>query len=156
MNISAINSCNCPKPHFTSNGYENPINKNTEKNLAIWTSVGGSAIVGATAAGIASCFETFGKGVANRGWKLGAIGVAGALIMLALTLPSKLYNTKVNATAREKEMDVFVREKDLKSNIMEEVNNEVKDEDVSLDDKVNHYATVQMASNGNGVMVKGA
>ena len=38
---------------------------------------------------------------------------------------------------------------------MEEVNNEVKDEDVDLDTKVNHFATVQMANNGNGVMVKG-
>jgi hypothetical protein len=75
---------------------------------------------------------------------------------MALTLPAKLYDTKVKAFAREKEMDVFSREKDLKSNIMEEVNNEVKDEDVDLDTKVNHFATVQMANNGNGVMVKGA
>ena len=33
---------------------------------------------------------------------------------------------------------------------------EVKDEDVSLDDKINHYTSVQMANNGNGVMIKGA
>ena len=41
MHISAINVC-CPKPHFTGkkNGYENPINRSTEKNLAIWTSIG--------------------------------------------------------------------------------------------------------------------
>ena len=62
----------------------------------------------------------------------------------------------MNAFAREKEMDVFSRDKDLKSNIMEEVNKEVKDDEVSLDDKINHYTQVQMANNGNGLLVKGA
>lgn len=170
MQISAINSCNCPKPQFnsslnscncppkpqfTSNGYENPINRKAEKGLAIWTSIGGSVLAGLTAAGLAS-FTFLTKGTANRALKLTGVGAAVGLGFMALTLPSKLYNTKVNAFAREKEMDVFARDKDLKSNIMEEVNKEVKDEDVSLDEKVNHYATVQMANNGNGVMVKGA
>ena len=36
-----------------------------------------------------------------------------------------------------------------------EVNNEVKDEDVDLDQKINHYTTVQMANKGQGVMIKG-
>ena len=158
MHISAISSFNCTKPQFTSNknGYENPINRSTERNLAVWTSLGGSALVGATAAGIASCFGTFGKGVSHRALKLGGVGAAAALLTLVLTLPSKLYNTKVNAFAKEKEMDVFSRDKDLKSNIMEEVNKEVKDEDVSLDDKINHYTSVQMANNGNGMLIKGA
>lgn len=75
---------------------------------------------------------------------------------MALTLPAKLYDTKVKAFAREKEMDVFSRDRELKSNIMEEVDKEVKDEDVSLDQKINHYTTVQMANNGNGLLVKGA
>lgn len=155
MQISAINRC-CPKPQFTAskNGYENPINRKSEKGLAVWGSIGGSALLGASAAGIGSCFIE--KGVKGRGWKLGAIGAAAAGIFLALTLPAKLYNTKVNAFAREKEMDVFSRDRELKSNIMEEVDKEVKDEDVSLDDKINHYTSVQMANNGNGVMIKGA
>lgn len=155
MQISAIN-CNCPKPQFTAkrNGYENPINRGTEKGLAIWGSIGGSALVGASAAALGSCFIE--KGVKARGWKLGAIGAAAGLLTMVLTLPAKLYNTKVNAFAREKEMDVFSRDRELKSNIMEEVDKEVKDEDVSLDQKINHYTSVQMANNGNGVMIKGA
>lgn len=155
MQISAINSC-CPKPQFTAskNGYENPINRKSEKNLAIWESIGGSTLVGATAAGIGSCFIK--AGAKSRALKLGGIGAAAGLLTMALTLPAKLYNTKVNAFTREKEMDVFSRDRDLKSNIMEEVNKEVKDEDVSLDDKINHYTSVQMANNGNGVMIKGA
>lgn len=155
MQVSAINRC-CPRPQFSSqkNGYENPINRGTEKGLAIWGSIGGSALVGATAAGIGSCFIK--SGAKNRALKLSGIGVAAGLLTMALTLPAKLYNTKVNAFTREKEMDVFSRDRELKSNIMEEVNKEVKDEDVSLDQKINHYTSVQMANNGNGMLIKGA
>ena len=156
MHISAIN-CNCSKPqYFTSNknGYENPINRKSEGNLAIWGNTGVGVLLGASAAGIGSFFIK--EGSKNRAWKLGGIGAAIGLAYLALTLPAKLYNTKVNAFAREKEMDVFSRDKDLKSNIMEEVNNEVKDENVGLDQKISHYTFVQMANNGNGLLVKGA
>ena len=155
MQVSAINRC-CPKPQFSSqkNDYENPINRGTEKGLAIWGSIGGSALVGATAAGIGSCFIK--SGAKNRALKLSGIGVAAGLLTMALTLPAKLYNTKVRAFTREKEMDVFSRDRELKSNIIEEVNKEVKDEDVSLDQKINHYTSVQMANNGNGMLIKGA
>lgn len=155
MQVSAINRC-CPKPQFSSqkNGYENPINRGTEKGLAIWGSIGGSALVGATAAGIGSCFIK--SGAKNRALKLSGIGVAAGLLTMALTLPAKLYNTKVRAFTREKEMDVFSRDRELKSNIMEQVDKEVKDEDVSLDQKINHYTSVQMANNGNGMLIKGA
>ncbi len=65
MQISAINNC-CPKPQFTANknGYENPINRKTEKNLAVWTSIGSSTLVGGTAAALGSCL--IGKGTKNR------------------------------------------------------------------------------------------
>ena len=153
MKVSAINSYS--NPYFTSNknGYENPISRGTEKGLAIWGSLGASVLAGGIAAGIGSCFIK--SGAPKRALKLGGIGAVVGLALMALTLPAKLYDTKVKAFAREKEMDVFSREKDLKSNIMEEVNNEVKDDEVDLDTKVNHFATVQMANNGNGVMVKG-
>ena len=156
MQISAIN-CNCPKPHFSAKQtgeYENPVNRNTERGLAIWGSIGGSALAGATAAGIGSCFLK--SGTTHRALKLGGIGTAVGAIIMALTLPAKLYNTKQAAFVREKEMDVFTRDRELKSNIMEEVNKEVKDKDVDLDQKINHYTSVQMANNGNGMLIKGA
>ena len=155
MQISAINGYSA-RPNFTStrNGYENPINRGTEKGLAIWGSIGASALVGATAAGIGSCFIK--SGAKNRALKLSGIGAAAGLITLALTLPAKIYDTKVKAFTREKEMDVFSRDRELKSNIMEEVDKEVKDENVDLDQKINHYTSVQMANNGNGMLIKGA
>ena len=140
------------KPNFKADNYENPISRKSERNLAILGSVGGSALVG-TIAGFAS--NLIPK-IKESGWKYPTlIGVAAGLATLGLTLPPKLYNTKVNAYAREKEMDVFSRQKSAQSSIYEDIDSEVKDENVSLDDKINHYATVKMADNGNGVMVKG-
>lgn len=129
--------------------YENPISRSTERNLTILSSVGASALAGGIAGGLTT--------LCTKGKKLPiGVGVAAALGTLALMLPAKIYNTNVNAFAREKEMDVFSRQKEAQSNIYEDINNEIKDENVSLDDKINHYSTVKMADNGNGVMVKGA
>lgn len=132
--------------------YENPVNRGTERNLAILMSVGGSALVGTIAGSLSTCIPK----IKATGWKgpVG-IGVAAGLVTLGLTLPQKLYATKVNAFARQKEMDVFSRQKSAQSNIYEDINDEIKDEDVSLDQKINHYSTVKMADNGNGVMIKG-
>ena len=86
----------------------------------------------------------------------GIIGAAAMAATMLLTLPGKLYDTKVNAMVREKEMDVFSRKKSAESNILGEVDKEIQNENVSLDKKINHYTTVKMADNGNGMLIKGA
>ena len=83
------------------------------------------------------------------------IGIAAGLASLLFTLPQNLYNTKLNAFARQKEMDVFTRQKDAQASIYGDINEEIKDEDVSLDKKIGHYATARMADKGSGVMIKG-
>ncbi len=152
--VSFNNYSNYQKPSFKANNgnYENPISRSSERNLAILGSIGGSTLVGIIAGMGSRVFDS----IKASGWKYPTlIGAVAGLATLALTLPSKLYNTKVNAYAREKEMDVFSRQKSAQSNIYENIDDEVKDENVSLDDKINHYATVKMADNGNGIMVKG-
>lgn len=153
MSITGINAYS-PRVGFKANSpkkqqqYENPIDRGTERNLAVLSSVGMSALAGVLAGGLTTLFT---KGVK---WPVG-VGIVAALGALGLTLPSKMYNTKVSAYTREKEMDVFSRQKTAQNNIYEDINDEIKDENVSLDDKINHYATVKMADNGSGVMVKG-
>lgn len=154
MRISAVSN-RCPKPCFTAdkNGYENPVNRKTEKGLTILQSVGSSVLVGGTAFGIASFLIP--NTTKMRFGKAGIIGAALGAVSLLLTLPANLYNTKKRAFVREKEMEVFSRDRELKSNILEEIDKEVKDEDVSLDKKIDHYTQVQMANSGSGVMIKG-
>lgn len=137
---------------YSKQNYENPVNRGTERNLAILMSVGGSALAGVVAGEASRLFPK----IKATGWKgpVG-IGLVAGLLTLGLTLPQRLYATKVNAFAREKEMDVFSRQKSAQSSIYEDINEEIKDEDVSLDQKINHYSTVKMADNGRGMMIKG-
>lgn len=125
--------------------YENPISRKTEKNLAILTSIGGAAVGGAIGYGIVSTFAK--RNVA--GW----VGAAVAAIVLGLTLPAKIYNAKVGAFAREKEMNVFSRDRELKSGLTEQVHEEVKNPEVSLDKKLDDNLKLQMANRGAGLAV---
>ncbi len=150
MQINAITAHN-PRINFKgdSQQYENPVNRATERNLAILSATGVSTFAGLVAGGITTC--------CTKGYKLPlGVGIVAALATLGLTLPSKLYNTKIGAFTREKEMDVFTRQKEAQTNIYDGINKEIKDNDVPLDQKVNHYATTKIADNGSGVMVKGA
>ena len=137
------------KARPVSKEYENPINRKTERNIAILGTVGASALVGGSAGLLSTCFK--------QGGKLPYIvGAAAGLLTLFLSLPSALYDTKVRAFTKEKEMDVFSRQKDAQKNIYADINNEIKDENISLDQKIKHYTTVKMADSGKGVMIKGA
>lgn len=128
--------------------YENPINRKTERNLAILSSAGISSLLGVIAGGATAAFK--------KGWKIPTyVGVATALISMAISLPAKLYNTKVMAFSREKEMDVFSRKKEAQATIYEDINKEVKNEEVPLSEKIKNYSTVAMADNGKGMLVKG-
>ncbi len=135
--------------------YENPVSRSTEKNLAILTGVGGSVVVGAIATGL-STFVVPAKDVAKGGFfaknKIAVgIGAAAALVSLAFTLPAKLYNTKVNVYVKEKEMDVFSRDRSLKTNLTEEVDKEVKNSEISLDKKLDDNLKLQMANKGAAI-----
>lgn len=137
------------KPSFTSkkdSEYENPISRNTEKKLAILGAVAGSTALGGIAGGITSAV----KKTKRLPYGLG-IGAGVALLSLFITLPATLYNAKVNAFTREKEMDVFSRDRDLKSSLTEEVHSEVKNPDISLDKKLDDNLKLQMANKGNAV-----
>ncbi len=129
-----------PAPIEKEDEYYNPVSVKTERRLAVLSSAGTSAIVGAVVAGLTSALKEDTKLFSKVPMIAGAIATLGTL---ALTLPSKLYHTKVNATVKEKEMDVFTRDKELKKDLTKEVHNEVKDPEVSLDDKLNHNLKLQ-------------
>lgn len=148
---------------FKSSGnseYENPVSRSTERNLAAWTTVCGSAIVGLAAGGLTSFLvpkpeptaekQTIGTFLKARKTPV-VVGLAAAAVTLLVVLPSKIYNTKVNAFVKQKEMDVFSRDRELKTNLTEEVGTEVKDPDVSLDKKLDDNLKLQMANRGSAI-----
>ena len=149
MNIQAINRGNV-NTYFTANkaksGYENPINRKTEKGLTIWGSVGTGAVIGATAAGISTCFikET----AKYRYGKAGLIGLAVMAATMALTLPAKLYNTKVRAFTREKEMDVYIKGNKVEKELYNQMNEAAKNADAAQKKHLAlQYAKLKSAKN---------
>ena len=121
--------------------YENPISRKKEKALATLS------VLGAVVGGLVSCLKIGTK-------KSALIGVGTAVVTAALALPSKLYNTAVNAFAREKEMDVYSRDKELKSALTEEVHKEVLDPEVSLDKKLDDNLKLQTANRAQALLVQ--
>lgn len=157
MQVSKINQVSNYRQAFKAkedSNYENPISRKTERNLTVWTSLGGSALLGVIAGSLSTVFFPVAEGakrtLKTSAWPI-AIGAAVAGITMAFTLPSKVYNTKVNAFVKEKEMDVFSRDRDLKANLTEEVHNEVKDPEVSLDKKLDDNLKLQMANKGTAL-----
>ena len=132
--------------HSTSNEYENPVSRRTERNLTILKALGGAAIAGTIVGGL-TAFLAKEKKYSTIGF------IAGAVTTLIMNLPEALYNTKVNAYAKQKEMDVFSRDKSLNTNLTEVVDNEIKDSEVSLDKKLNDNLKLQMANRGNALGV---
>lgn len=150
MAIAVINSFRAAPIFGQNQQYENPVSRKTEKNLAVLSSIGGSALAGITAGGITAYVKGKGKAMPLAP----IIGIVAAGIVAALTLPASLYQTKVSSFVKEKEMDVFSRDKEANIAIAEGVNDKVKDEDVSLDEKINTYFNYKMASNAAGLAVK--
>lgn len=134
------------KEKGSSNEYENPISRDTERDLAKLQTIGTGAVIGGVAGGL----STFLLKPGNRKFGI-LVGVAAGLLYFLFTLPSNLYNTKVNAFVKQKEMDVFSRDRNLKANLTEEVDTEVKNPDVSLDKKLDDNLKLQMANRGGAI-----
>ncbi len=148
MNVSKVSSFNPmsfkSNPQSKDSEYENPVSKKTERNLAILKSVGFSAVAGAITGGL-TAFLTNEKKYTTIGF------IAGAVATLIMSLPAAIYNTKVNAYVKQKEMDVFSRDRSLKTNLTEEVDKEVQNSEVSLDKKLDDNLKLQMANRGNAL-----
>lgn len=149
MSVSKIGVFNQISNHVSFKGdntskkteYENPVNRQTERNLAILKATATSAGVGAVVGGL----MTFLTKKNNIPLLTGLL--AGGLTATVI-LPPALYNRKVSAFVKQKEMDVFSRDRNLKTNLTEEVDEEVQNPDVSLDKKLDDNLKLQMANRG--------
>lgn len=154
MNVSAVRGyCAANRYNFKGenskekNEYYNPVNPKTEKKLAMLTSAGTAAVIGTLCTGAVSVLT------AQKPLKKVPLfaGLAGALASLAFMLPSKLYHTNVNATVKQKEMDVFTADRELKKDLTRDVHEEVRDPEVSLDKKLDDNLKLQLANKASAV-----
>ncbi len=124
-----------PKVYFRgqSGNYENPINREMEKKLAIANAVGLSAVTGAVATAVSRS--------AVSSWRhAGGIGaVAGCIAMIFLG-PMFLYKAGIKSFTKEKEMDVFVQENEMKKKLIADVNDAIDNKSNNLQGKIENYS----------------
>jgi hypothetical protein len=138
---------------FTSNnnGYENPVSKPMEYFSASVGPVIMSAFAGLGAAALtekegSKVFNLFKEPISRN-----KIGLLAAGVALALTLPVALYHRSVNAFAKQKEMDVFAREKSAETSLSEQIDAKARDNDIPLDDAINSYTKFEIGRQGKAV-----
>lgn len=130
--------------------YENPINRKMEIGLAAW---GALALSLASGLGLAllshNLMGSISKQMPNKKMIAMGVGAVTTLITGALSLPGAMYNANVTGFAKEKEMNVFSREKSFQTNVMEKLDKQVKDPEADLDTSLNSYLKLNMGRKGN-------
>ncbi len=124
-----------PKVMFRGdvNGYENPVNRKMEKKLALLNAGGLSVVTGALTTVIARSYTSSWRHAGG----FGAVATGVAMMFLA---PRFLYKSKINSYAKEQEMDVFTREKEVQKKLLSDVNDAIDTHKNNIQDKVEIYS----------------
>lgn len=124
-----------PKVMFRGDnvGYENPVNRKMERKLAILNAGGLSVVAGALTTVIARSYTSSWKHAGG----FGAVATAVGMMFLA---PRFLYKSGINSYAKEQEMDVFTREKEVQKKLLSDVNDAIDFHKSNLQDKIENYS----------------
>ena len=115
------------------NGSENPVNRNTERRLAVMNAGGISAVTGAVTTAIARSYTST--------WKHAALfGLGAAAVTMMFVCPRFLYKSGITSFAKEKEMDVFSKEKEVQKKLLTDVNEAIDEHSEDLPDKLENYS----------------
>ena len=113
--------------------YENPVNRKMEKKLALMNAGGLSVVTGALTTVIARSYTS--------SWRhAGGFGVVAAGVAMMFLTPRFLYKSKINSYAKEQEMDVFTREKEVQKKLLSDVNEAIDTHDNNIQDKLDNYS----------------
>ena len=117
-------------PKATSRGeyseFKNPVNRKVEKRLAILNAGGISAAMGAVTTAIARSYTST--------WK------HAAAVTMMFVCPRFMYKSGINSYAKEKEMDVFTKEKEVQKKLLNDVDDAIEHHSADLHDKIENYS----------------
>ena len=124
-----------PKASFRGGylDYNNPINKRTEKRLAILNAGGVSVAMGAVTTAIARSYTSTWK---HASW----FGLGAAAVTMMFVCPRFMYKSGINAYTKEKELDVFTKEKEVQKQLLNEVDDAIEHHSKDLHDKIENYS----------------
>lgn len=124
-----------PKASFRgSKDYSaNPVNRRTEKRLAILNAGGISAVAGALTTAIARSY--------TASWKHASFwGIGAGLVTMMFICPRLLYRSGINSYKKERELDVFTKENEVQKKLLSDVNDAIDSHDESLHTKLDDYS----------------
>ena len=124
-----------PKASFrgSKNSSVNPVNRRTEKRLAILNAGGISAVAGALTTVIARSY--------TASWKHASFwGVGAGLVTMMFICPRLLYKSGINSYKKERELDVFTKENEVQKKLLSDVNEAIDSQDESLHTKLDDYS----------------
>ena len=117
----------------SKNSSANPVNRRTEKRLAILNAGGISAVAGALTTVIARSY--------TASWKHASFwGVGAGLVTMMFICPRLLYKSGINSYKKERELDVFTKENEVQKKLLSDVNAAIDNHDESLHDKIDDYS----------------
>ena len=117
-----------------SGNFENPVNRKIEKNLALMNAGGISAAGGAV-------MTLLARNYTNSWRHAGIFGVGTAAVAMMFLAPRFMYKAGINSYAKEKEMDVFTREKEVQKKLLSDVNDSIDNKKTAhLSDKLENYS----------------
>ena len=86
--------------------FQNPVNRQTEKRLAILNAGGISVATGAVTTAIARSYTSSWK---HASW----FGLGATAITMLFVCPRFMYKSGIKSYTKEKELDVFTKEKEM-------------------------------------------
>ncbi len=127
-----------PKVTYRGSNYANgnPINRRMERRLAILNAGGISTVVGALTTAIARSY--------TASWKsAGLFGLGAGAITMLFICPRFLYKSGVKAYKKEKELDVFTKEKEIQTRLLKDVQEAIDNNPENLNTKLDNYSKTQ-------------
>ena len=124
-----------PKVFFKGrkNELDNPVNRKLEKRLAILNAGGISAVAGALTTAIARSY--------TASWKnAGMFGIGAGFVTMMFICPRFMYKSGINSYKKEKELDVFTKEKEVQKKLLTDVNEAIDHGVSELNVKLENYS----------------
>jgi hypothetical protein len=113
--------------------YENPVNRKMERKLALMNAGGLSVVAGALTTVIARSYTS--------SWRhAGSFGLLATGVAMMFLGPRFLYKSGINSYAKEQEMDVFTREKEVQKKLLSDVNDAIDAHKNNFQDKLESYS----------------
>ena len=136
--IKPVNALS-PKVLFRGKNDKNPVNRRTEQNLALLNAGGVAAVTGAVTTAIARSYTSTWKHASG-------FGLGAAFVTMMFVAPRFLYKSGITSFTKEKELDIFTKEKEVQHKLLNDVNRAIDEHEPDLHEKLDGYSKTK----GNG------